>query len=299
MSLLSRFQRIFGKAATGRRRRPRPSFRSQKHLFRPTLEILEDRTVPSLIASQLLPLLRASAGAGNSVALLASSARGTPAVTSCANNPFLGNAASFGVLAGQTVTNTGPTVVDGNVGVSPGSAITGFTGPPNGSVTGGTIHGPDALTGLAQHDVTTAYNTLAGLPVTSNLTGQVLGNGVGGTVPTLTPGVYRFNVGAQLTGALTLDFQGNSNALFVFQIGSTLTTASASSVVAINNGGAGTPNVYWQIGSSATLGTTTTFIGSILALTDINLRTGATISCGRALARNGQVTMQTNVVSII
>ena len=126
----------------------------------------------------------------------------------------------------------------------------------------------------------------AGLAPTQNLTGQNLGG------LTLTPGVYSFSSSAQLTGTLTLDAQGDPNALFVFQIGSTLTTASNSSVVFIN-GGQGN-NTFWQVGSSATLGTGTAFTGNILALASITLTTGANIRCGRALARNGAVTQDHN-----
>jgi hypothetical protein len=198
----------------------------------------------------------------------------------------LGNATPFAVLAGSTVTNTGPTVITGNLGVSPGSAITGF---PPGLVIG-TIHSADAVAAQAQSSLTTAYNVAAGLSPTSTLTGQDLGG------LTLTPGVYFFSSSAQLTGTLTLDAQGDPNAVFVFQIGSTLTTASNSAVV-FSNGGQGL-NTFWQVGSSATLGTTTAFTGNILALTSITLDTGANIGCGRALAQNGAVTLDSNLVSI-
>ena len=201
-------------------------------------------------------------------------------------NVNLGTADPFAVLAGSTVTNTGPSIVGGDLGVSPGSSITGF---PPGTVTG-TIHNTDAVAMQAQNDLTTAYNFASGESCGTNLTGQNLGG------LTLTPGVYCFMSSAQLTGALTLNSQGNPNAVFVFQIGSTLTTASASSVL-FSNGGEG-DNVFWQVGSSAALGTTTTFAGNILALTSISLDTGANIGCGRALARNGAVTMDTNDVSI-
>src|SRR5579864_2270735 len=203
-------------------------------------------------------------------------------------NVDLGTADSFAVLAGSTVTNTiTPTTVHGNVGVWGGSAITGF---PPGIVTGGTTHAADAVAMQAQSDLTTAYNFAAGETCPNDLTGQDLGGKI------LTPGVYCFSSSAQLTGALTLNAQGNSNAVFVFQIGSTLTTASSSSVV-FSNGGQG-DSVFWQVGKSATLGTTTAFAGNILALTSITLDTGAHIGCGRALARNGAVTMDDNVVSI-
>ncbi len=194
----------------------------------------------------------------------------------------LGSADAYGVLAGSTATNTGPTIVTGDVGVSPGSAITGF---PPGSVVG-TIGAP---AGQAQTDLTTAYNVAAGIVGGTSLTGQNLGGLV------LTPGVYSFASSAQLTGTVTLDAQGDPNAVFLFQIGSTLTTASGSSVVIVS-GGQG-DNVFWQVGSSATLGTTTDFQGNILALTSITLNSGADIPCGRALARNGAVTMDSNNVS--
>lgn len=197
----------------------------------------------------------------------------------------LGTAQNFAVLGGSTVTNTGPTTINGDLGVSPGSAVTGF---PPGTVTGGTIHAADAVAAQAQNDVTTAYNALAGTACNVNLTGQDLGG------LTLTPGVYCFSSSAQLTGTLTLNAQGNADAVFIFQIGSALTTASNSSVSVINGGQ--NCNVFWQIGSSATLGTNTHFIGNILALTSITLQTGTTLA-GRALARNGAVTLDTNDVS--
>ena len=192
---------------------------------------------------------------------------------------------SFGVLAGSTVTNTGPSAVAGNVGVSPGVAITGF---PPGAATG-TLQAGGATAAQAQTELTSAYNAAAAAACNTDLTGQDLGG------LTLTPGVYCFAASAQLTGNLTLDFQGNPNANFLFQVGSTLTTASNSNVLAINAGGAGClQNVNFQIGSSATLGTTTNFAGNILALTSITLTTGANLR-GRALARNGAVTLDSNL----
>jgi hypothetical protein len=203
----------------------------------------------------------------------------------------LGTAQNFGVLAGSTATNTGATTVNGNVGVSPGSAVTGF---PPGVIIGGAIHSNDAVAMQAQNDLTTAFNNIAATPCNVDLTGQVLGQP---PLTTLTPGVYCFTTSAQLTGALTLDAQGNPNALFLFKIGSTLTTASASSVTVINNGGGNSCNkVFWQVGSSATLGTGTSFTGDILALSSITFTTGAN-SNGRALARNGAVTLDGNNVN--
>lgn len=197
----------------------------------------------------------------------------------------LGSAANFAVLGGSTVTNTGATTILGSVGVSPGSAITGF---PPGTVTGGAIHAGDGVAALAQGALTTAYNEAVAQPVTVDLTGQDLGG------LTLTPGVYHFSSSAQMTGTLTLNGLGNANAIFVFQIGSTLTTAGNASVVAEN--GAQAANIYWQVGSSATLGTGTFFIGNILALTSITTTTGASVA-GRLLAINGAVTLDTNAVN--
>ena len=201
----------------------------------------------------------------------------------------LGTAGNFAVLAGSTVTNTGSTVINGgNVGVSPGSAITGF--PPGTIMAPYTTHSADATAAQAQNDLTTAYNAAAGLAPTQTLTGDLGGR-------TLTPGVYSFSSSAQLTGTLTLNDQGNSAAQFVFQIGSTLATAGNSSVVTINAGPTPDCNIFWQVGSSATLGTTTAFEGHILALTSITMNTGATIADGSALARNGAVTLDTNTIT--
>jgi hypothetical protein len=198
--------------------------------------------------------------------------------------PSLGVAASFEVLGGSTVTNTGPTTIMGDLGVAPGLAITGF---PPGQVIGGATHAGDATALQAKTDVTAAYIVLAGDPCAHDLTGKDLGG------LTLTQGVYCFSSEAQLTGRLVLDAQGDPAAVFIFQVGSTLTTGSNASVVFINGGQ--DCHAFWQIGSSATLGTDAAFVGSILALTSITLNTGASVS-GRAFARNGAVTMDDNHV---
>ena len=199
---------------------------------------------------------------------------------------LLGTAGPFVVLGGTTVTNTGPSVLNGELGVSPGAALAGFGLP---AVVNGATHANDAVAAQAQLDLTTAYNVAAAEPVApaNDLTGTDLGN------RTLNAGAYRYTSDAQLTGPLTLDAEGDPNAQFVFEIASALTTASASSVVLIN--GASPCNVYWQVGSSATLGTATAFQGNLMALTSISLNDAASV-IGRLLARNGQVSLINNVL---
>jgi type VI secretion system secreted protein VgrG len=208
------------------------------------------------------------------------------AVCSCAQTaPPLGTAANFAVLGGSTVTNTGNSVIVGSVGVSPGTAITGF---PPGTVSGGAQHAGDAAATQAQTDLAAAYSVAFGEAPTQVLTGQDLGG------LTLTPGVYRFSNAAQLTGILTLNGLGNANPIFVFQIGSTLNTASGASMVAEN--GAQAANIFWQVGSSATLGSGSFFIGNILASASITPNAGASVA-GRLLAINGAVTLINNAVN--
>ena len=196
---------------------------------------------------------------------------------SAVTQPPLGSASSFAVLGGSTVTNTGPTVVNGDLGVSPGSAVTGF--PPG--IVHGAVHKADAVALQAQKDVTTAYNAAKGAPCTQNLTGQDLGG------KSLVSGVYCFSSSAQLTGNLTL----NGSGVFIIQVASKLTTASNASVSLI--GGASPCNIFWQVGSSATVGTNTSFTGNILALTSISAMTGAKFN-GSLYARNGAVTLDKN-----
>jgi hypothetical protein len=199
----------------------------------------------------------------------------------------LGTAANYGILGAATVTNTGLTVITGeNLGLSPGSSVTGF---PPGVLTPPAIEDiTDPAAAQAQLDATIAYNYMAGLPLGAALPSDLSGL-------TLTPGLYKnASTVALNSGTVTLDAQGNSNAVFIFQIGTTLTTIGNTQVLL--TGGAQAANVYWQVGSAATLGTYSTFEGTIIALQSVTLQTGATL-VGRALALNGAVTMDTNMVT--
>jgi hypothetical protein len=199
--------------------------------------------------------------------------------------PPLGSAQTFAVLGASTVTNTGATMITGDLGVSPGTAITGF---PPGKVTGGSLHAGDATATAAQANAHSAYANLVAQPCGTNLTGKILGTSPGAV--TLAPGVYCFNTSARLTGTLTL----TGNGVYVFQTGTTLTTASNSSVVLAN--GATAANVFWQVGSSATLGTNTVFAGSVLALISDTITTGSSVN-GRVFALTGAVTLDTNAIN--
>ncbi|HEU4335523.1 MAG TPA: ice-binding family protein [Candidatus Eisenbacteria bacterium] len=196
----------------------------------------------------------------------------------------LGTASTFVVLGGSTVTNTGATAVTGDLGVSPGTAVTGF---PPGTVSGAT-HAGDAAAAQAQSDLTVAYNDAAGrttgvVAVSGDLTGL-----------TLAPGLYKSTSSLAITGALTLNALGDPNATFIIQMASTLTTGPGSQITLI--GGAKSSNVIWQVGTSATLGTNSLFQGTILADQSITLNSGAQLN-GRALARIGAVTLDTNAIA--
>ena len=200
----------------------------------------------------------------------------------------LGSAQDFTIVSAAGMTNSGPTVISGNIALSPGTSITGFA-VGEGAVTG-IVHINDALAIQARTDALAAYTTLAGMTPAIE-SGAELGE------MTLTPGVYHFSSSVSLTGKLTLDTQGNPNAVFVFQIFSTLTTAVGSSVVVTGAGAGIDPNVFWQVGSSATLNTNTAFDGNILAHDSISLGTNANIVDGRAIALTGAVTLLSNNIS--
>jgi Ice-binding-like/Bacterial Ig-like domain len=211
----------------------------------------------------------------------------TTATLACQAPVPLGSAANFEVLAGSTVTNTGPTIITGgNLGLSPGSSVTGF--PPGVLTPPAVMHVTDPTAAQAQLDATNAYIYAAGLPNAAVLPGELSGL-------TFPPGLYKTSSTVKLSaGNVTLDAQGNVNAVFIFQVGSTLTTLGSTQVVL--SGGAQAKNVFWQTGSSATLGTNSIFQGNIMALESITLDTGATL-LGRAIARNGAVTLDSNTVT--
>lgn len=201
-----------------------------------------------------------------------------------AAQPAMGSALNYAILAGSTITNTGATTIQGDVGVSPGIAITGL---PLGQPAPGTIHAGDVIAAQAQADLVVVYGTVAGQACNTTMSGVDLGG------KTLAPGVYCFAAAALMTGPLVLDAQGDTAAVFMFQIGSALTVAGSSSVTLIN--GAQASHVWWQVGSSATLGVNSVMVGNVLALASITLTTNASLT-GRALAQVGAVTLDTNSI---
>jgi hypothetical protein len=201
-----------------------------------------------------------------------------------ANSISLGSANSFAVLGGSAVTNTGTSFIDGNVGVSPLTSVSGF---PPGVITGGTIHAADGVADGAQSDLTIAYDNAAGQSTDVTLSADPVGS-------TLAPGVYTAPASLGISGDVTLDGGGDPHAVFVFQAGSSLIAASGTRILLQN--GAQACNVFWQVSSSATIGTGSNFAGNILALTSIGMDTGATLD-GRVLARNGAVTLDDNVIN--
>jgi Ice-binding-like len=219
------------------------------------------------------------------VVLIAAAAFGVaanPMAAMASTAPPLGTAASYAILAGTpSITNSGPSVISGSMGIFPAASVTGF---PPGHVVNGVIQAGTAPAGTAQNNLTAAYGVAASSPCNFNETGKNLGT------QTLTPGTYCQTTAPTLSGTLTLRGKG----VFIFQIGSTLVTAPGAKVVL--TGGALPCNVFWQVSSSATLDTTTTFVGTIMALTGIQLNNGATIA-GRALARNGDVTLINNKIT--
>ena len=199
----------------------------------------------------------------------------------------LGSASTYAVLAGSAIVNAGPTALTGDVGLRPGVAISGF---PPGTVTG-TMHINDSLAAQAQTDLTSAFLSAQGkvCPTGNDKSGFDLG------ATPFAPGVYCYSSTAGLTGTLILDGGGDNNAVFVFQVASALTTNTGSAYTLRN--GARATNVFWVVGSSATLGVNSSFPGTILALTDFTMNTGATL-LGRGLVRNGQVTLDSNPVTV-
>ena len=209
------------------------------------------------------------------------------ASTAQAASVGLGTADRFAVLAASTVTNTGPSVIGGDVGVSPGTAITGF--PPGMVSAPGTLHSADDVALQAQRDLGTAYSDAAGRSSTATISADLAGR-------TLTSGTYTSASSLGLNGDLTLDGENDPNAVFVFQAGSTLLVGTTSPGRVLLTRGAQACNVFWQVGSSATIGPATQFVGNILALTSISLQTAATLN-GRALARNAAVTLDSNTIT--
>jgi hypothetical protein len=245
-------------------------------------------SAPNVLDIQMVSL---SDSTGANVILI-TGGLGTPCTSSSQAGLNLGTAAKFATLAGATVTSTGNTVVTGDLGVWAGTAVTGFAGiaPGGPGIVHGNIHAGDATAQIAQGDLTTAFNDAAGRTLAPI---DVANADLGGR--TLAPGLYKSTGTLALTGTVVLDAQGDVNGVWIFQIASSLDTATGSAVVLA--GGAKASNVFWQVGTSATLGTTTAFKGTIMADQSISLANGATLE-GRVLARIASVTMDSNAITI-
>lgn len=231
------------------------------------------------------PFLTALTGLALAASLAMVASSSASAATVIDGPVDLGTAATYGILGASAVTNTGPTVVNGDLGISPGTSITGFGAAPDG-VVNGTVHQTDAAADQAQSDATTAYDVAASLSPTQ--TGMTELNGL-----SLTPGVYSGGtLGLADTGELTL--AGGANSVWVFQAASTLTIGSDTRITI--TGGASSCNVFWQVGSSATIGTGAQFQGTVLAAQSVTATRGAVV-VGRLLARNGAVTLDTNTIT--
>lgn len=206
--------------------------------------------------------------------------------TTVQNSVVLSSASGFAILAGSAITNTGATTINGDLGISPGTSVGGF--PPG--ILNGVMHNCDLIANQAKLDLTAAYNDAAGRTSTDMVT---LSGNIGGL--TLTPGLYKSTSSLAISsGNLTFDAKGNPNAVFIIQIASTLTTTSGRKVIL--SGGALASNIFWQVGSSATFGTTSVFKGTVMAMQSITFNTGATLD-GRGLARNAGVTMAGNTIT--
>lgn len=269
---------------------------SRRRMFRPSLVPKDclvtvvsssSRSSSSYMSSSVSSLSSSSLGNSSQTSSSSVSLSSSSAANTNQSPAALGAASTYAVLAGSTVTNTGQTTVRGDVGVSAGSSVTGF---PPGVVNAGAIHSADMHASLAQSALTVAYNDLAGRSTNAV---SVSGN-LGGS--TLSPGLYKSTSGLEISsGDLTLDAKGDTNAVFIFQMATTLNVTVGRHVMLI--GGARASNIFWQVGTSATIGVNSTFKGSVLADQSISLQTGATVD-GRLLARIGGVTLQSNTVTI-
>jgi hypothetical protein len=208
-----------------------------------------------------------------------------PIQSTAQGSVMLGGTAGLAIFAGQSITNTGATIITGDIGLSPGSSVGGF--PPG--ILNGVQHINDSVATKAKLDLTAAYNDIAGRTSTDIVT---LSGNLGGL--TLTPGLYKSTSSLAISsGDLTFDAKGNANAIFIIQIASTLTTTSGRKVIL--SGGASASNIFWQVGSSATFGTTSVFKGNVMAMESITFNTGATLD-GKGMARTGAVTMAGNTI---